>query len=771
MKILLVDDSSEQTHAVSAALERRGFKISHASSVEHAITVLATTPVEAILLDTFLLSDGSGAQSFYRIQASAAGIPIVVFTAENDQALALQFVKDGAQDFLVKGVASDDSVARCLQYAVERNRVEVALRNGEERLKVILENSYDAFISMDSKRLITDWNAQAEKTFGWSKKEVLGQNLSYIIPPHMRRRYVRDIEEFFANHDGNLLKTSKELVARHKNGSEFPVELTIFRVKEDAHYIFCTFVRDITEQKQSNADLEQVIQERTHMLMQSNEELHQFAKITAHDLQEPLRTIQGFARLLAENCNGKLDKDGNEFIEYILDGVQRMQLLIQSVLLHSQIPTDATPNSVADCNSVLDEVLNNLSATLTETSTNLEVGVLPSVAVERTQVLQLFQNLISNSIKYRSEISPQISISAEASANEWLFSFSDNGIGIDPKYAANIFDMFSRLNNKTKYPGTGIGLAICKKIVASHGGNIWVDSKLGQGSIFLFTLPAIKKGRKNKMTGAIEILLVEDTPSDIRLTQEALKHATFKHNLSIKNDGVEALDYLNEIKNSPGGRLPDIILLDLNMPRMNGHEVLAEISKDKSLKEIPVVLLTVSEREEDIMDALHSKMNYYIAKPVTGEKLSTLINAIHDLQHKEQAHDKVHTNDEVQIRMVLAGNPHTSSVALKKLAEDPNERVRSRVAENASLPLELFRSLVMDPSIEVRSSIGENPNAPEEIFELLTKDASDDVRLALSVNSILPLHLLKVLADDDNMYVASNAQKTLKTLEESAAKK
>ncbi len=144
MKILLVDDSSEQTHAVSAALGLRGFKISHASSVEQAMTILATMPVEAILLDTFLLSDGSGAQSFYRIQASAAGIPIVVFTAENDQELALQFVKDGAQDFLVKGVASDDSVARCLQYAVERNRVEVALRNGEERLKVILENSYDA---------------------------------------------------------------------------------------------------------------------------------------------------------------------------------------------------------------------------------------------------------------------------------------------------------------------------------------------------------------------------------------------------------------------------------------------------------------------------------------------------------------------------------------------------------------------------------------------------------------------------------------------------
>ncbi|HIN65037.1 MAG TPA: PAS domain S-box protein, partial [Candidatus Obscuribacterales bacterium] len=117
---------------------------------------------------------------------------------------------------------------------MERNRVEVALRNGEERLKVILENSYDAFISMDAKRLITDWNRQAEKTFGWSKTEALGQKLSFIVPQHLRRQYLRDIEEFFSTNDGHLLKTSKELVARHKNGTEFPIELTIFRVKEDA---------------------------------------------------------------------------------------------------------------------------------------------------------------------------------------------------------------------------------------------------------------------------------------------------------------------------------------------------------------------------------------------------------------------------------------------------------------------------------------------------------------------------------------------------------
>ncbi|PZM84373.1 MAG: hypothetical protein DKT66_06975 [Candidatus Melainabacteria bacterium] len=765
MNILIVESHLEEARALCAMLQPYGLEVTTAATVEEGLIALAKTRVDAILLNVFTENIRCGVESFYRIQSNALGIPIVVFTTDADHELALKFVRDGAQDCLLKDVASDDSIVRCLQYAVERNRNQVALRNGEERLRVILENSYDAFISMDAKRLITDWNAQAEKTFGWNKKEALGQNLSFIIPQHLRRRYLRDIEAFFANHEGNLLKIGRELIATHKDGKEFPIELMMFRVKEDAHFVFCTFVRDISEQKRSSQALEALIEERTQKLLIRNEELHQFAKIAAHDLQEPLRTIQGFAQLLGDNCSEKLDDDGREFIDYIMDGVKRMQVLIKSVLAHSQIPTDAIQDADSDCNLILDEVMQNLSASFAESCANIEVGTLPNVAVERTQVIQLFQNLLSNSIKYRGVEPLQISIRAESSANKWLFSIEDNGIGIDPKYSDEVFNMFSRLNGKVKYPGAGVGLAICKKIVTTHGGNIWVDSKLGQGAIFLFTLPATNKARNRKMKklNSIEILLVEDTPSDVRLTQEALKHSNFQYSLIVKSDGVEALEYLKEIKNS-GSKLPDIMLLDLNMPRMNGHEVLTELSKDTTLKEIPVVLLTVSERQEDILDALRSKMNYYIAKPVTGEKLSTLINAIHELQKSESAENKPRSNEELHIRLVLAGNPHTSEVALKKLSDDPSERVRSRVAENANLPLEIFLKLVTDSSIDVRTSIGENPNAPDEILELLSKDSSDDVRLALSTNSAIPLHLLTVLSEDDNMFVASSAKRTLESI-------
>jgi PAS domain S-box-containing protein len=391
---------------------------------------------------------------------------------------------------LIKGVAGDDSVVRCLRYAIERNKVELALRFSEKRLRVILENSYDAFISMDSKWRIKDWNAQAEHTFGWRRDQVLGRTLALTVPAHLRKRYSRDVEQFFRDNPNKLCRMSNEVMAVHSDGHEFPIEISIFKITEDSDFTYCAFVRDITERKHMNELLERRVQERTAELTQTNEELGQFAKIASHDLQEPLRAVQGFANLLAESTSGKLGTDEQEFIDFILDGTSRMQALIQSVLLHSSIKREEV-DVTTDCNSVVEEVLANLDASIKENGATLEVDSLPEVAVERSQLIQLFQNLLSNAIKYRGEQSPKIWIRAERSVNDWLFFVRDNGIGIEPQYAEKIFDMFARLHGKTQYSGTGMGLAICKKIVTSHGGNIWVESEPGQGCIFLFTLPAV----------------------------------------------------------------------------------------------------------------------------------------------------------------------------------------------------------------------------------------------------------------------------------------
>lgn len=258
------------------------------------------------------------------------------------------------------------------------------------------------------------------------------------------------------------------------------------------------------------------------------------------------------------------------------------------------------------------------------------------------------------------------------------------------------------------------------------------------------------------MNEKIEILLVEDTPSDIRLTEEALKRSDLTYNLAVVNDGVEAMDYLNKAK---GAKLPDVVLLDLNMPRKNGHEVLNEIQADKELKRIPIVLLTVSQRDEDVMEALRLKMNYYLAKPVTSQTLSVLLKSIHELHAKETVADG--SDEEIHVRIVLAGNPHTSAMVLAKLAEDSSERVRSRVAENANVPASVLKTLVDDKSVEVRMSAAENPNLPEDLFKKLAEDPNEDVRLGLSGNRKVPVDVLKILAQDENVYVSATANKTL----------
>jgi CheY-like chemotaxis protein len=409
----------------------------------------------------------------------------------------------------------------------------------------------------------------------------------------------------------------------------------------------------------------------------------------------------------------------------------------------------------------MEEVLADLSASIRDTSASFEVDQLPDVAVERSQLVQLFQNLVSNALKYRGSEPPQIALRVEKNVNQWLFSLSDNGIGIDSTYANKIFDMFARLHGKGQYPGTGMGLAICKRIVTSHGGTIWVESEVGQGSIFLFTLPAVAKPRRTKMKERIDILLVEDTPSDVRLTQEALKRSDVNYEMVVVNDGVEAMDYLNQLKQRADKELPGIILLDLNMPKKNGHAVLEEIKNDPALRKIPVVLLTVSEDEEDVQEALRSKMNYYIAKPVTAQKLSILIKAIHELQTEPSDESVARTDEETHVRLVLAGNPHTSPMALTRLADDPNERVRSRVAENPHVPEPILVKLAKDASAEVRLSVCENLNTPLSILEMLARDPSEDVRHGLSGNPRVPAHILKNLAVDENIYVSSSAHRTI----------
>lgn len=224
-------------------------------------------------------------------------------------------------------------------------------------------------------------------------------------------------------------------------------------------------------------------------LARSNQDLEQFAYAASHDLQEPLRMVATYTQLLAERYKGKLDSDADKYIHYAVDGALRMQKLVQDLLAFSRVGRHGIALESTDCNTVLELSLSNLNAAIQESGAVIRHGPLPVVMADSSQLVQVFQNLIGNAIKFRGSEAPSIQVNAEATANEWIFSVTDNGIGIPPEQTENVFVIFRRLHTHAEYPGNGIGLSVCKKIVERHGGRIWVKSEPGRGSNFQFTLP------------------------------------------------------------------------------------------------------------------------------------------------------------------------------------------------------------------------------------------------------------------------------------------
>jgi light-regulated signal transduction histidine kinase (bacteriophytochrome) len=244
------------------------------------------------------------------------------------------------------------------------------------------------------------------------------------------------------------------------------------------------------EVERLNAELERRVQERTAELQRSNQDLQRFTSVVSHDLQEPLRMVKNYIQLLAERYRGHLDAQADEFIGYAVDGATRMQQLILDLLEYTRVQSQGKELQAINCEAVLGGVLGNLRAAIMEKAVVVTHDRLPLVVGDASQLAQVFQNLLSNALKFRGPEAPRIHVSAERKGSEWEFAVRDNGIGLDPVHAQRIFVIFQRLHTAREYPGTGIGLAICQRIVERHGGRIWVESTPGQGATFFFTLPA-----------------------------------------------------------------------------------------------------------------------------------------------------------------------------------------------------------------------------------------------------------------------------------------
>ena len=243
--------------------------------------------------------------------------------------------------------------------------------------------------------------------------------------------------------------------------------------------------RDVSERKRAEETLRQTAEE----LARSNKDLQQFASVASHDLQEPLRTVRGFVQLLQQKYADRLDAEADQFIGFAVDGVKRMDTLIQDLLTYARVGSRRLERAPTDAAAALQHAMDNLSTSIQETAAEITCGELPTVRADGTQLVQLFQNLIGNALKFRGAAPPKIHVDASRQEDHWLFSVCDNGIGITPDFRDRIFLIFERLHTRTRYPGTGIGLPICKRIVDRHGGRIWVESEPGQGATFRFTLP------------------------------------------------------------------------------------------------------------------------------------------------------------------------------------------------------------------------------------------------------------------------------------------
>ncbi|MEO8484048.1 MAG: PAS domain S-box protein [Acidobacteriota bacterium] len=361
-----------------------------------------------------------------------------------------------------------------------RKVAEDSLRDSEARFRAVAETAVEGVISVDEAGVIHYWNPGAERIFGRAALAAIGQPLATTLPDPLLA------SSKLPTADG-AIGTTFETIGRRQDGSECPLELSLSSwTNAKGLRFFIAIVRDITERKAA----ERAIEAKADELARSNQELEQFAYVASHDLQEPLRMVSNYTQLLARRYHDRLDADGLEFIDFAVDGAKRMQDLIHDLLSYARVGTRGKEFRAVATEQIVADAMANLSGAIDEASAEVVVDPLPTLICDASQMVQVFQNLIANAVKFRRPgTRPSVRISASRGGHAWTIEVADNGIGIEAKYFDRIFQMFQRLHGRGDYPGTGIGLALCKKIIERHGGRIRVESTPGTGTTFSFTIP------------------------------------------------------------------------------------------------------------------------------------------------------------------------------------------------------------------------------------------------------------------------------------------
>jgi PAS domain S-box-containing protein len=376
------------------------------------------------------------------------------------------------------------------------------LDESERYSRLILETVPEAIIVVDDKGRIIRANQHIELVFGYTNDEIVGQNVELLIPDRFHSHHEQLRNDFMSQRATKRMMGSADsnLSGVRKDGVEIRVEVGLGSTQLDGKPVVIASVQDVTKRK----EMEQAIRDSASELKRSNKELEQFAYVASHDLQEPLRMVGSYMMLLERRYRDQLDDEAREFIDYAVDGTKRMQLLINDLLDFSRIGRKEMQFRPVDLNDVMKEILHDLQLKIQEEQASVEVGSLATVAGDHGQIRQVLQNLVNNALKFHGEQAPRIEVTVRPYNRDtdvvpehvnlehgWWVSVKDNGVGFKPEYAEQIFEIFKRLHNREQFDGTGIGLAICRKIIERHGGHVLAESTPGQGSAFHVLLPAV----------------------------------------------------------------------------------------------------------------------------------------------------------------------------------------------------------------------------------------------------------------------------------------
>jgi signal transduction histidine kinase len=477
--IMIIEDEAIIAKDIENILNNYGYSISGIfSKAEEALSSLKTKKPDLILMDVVLKGDLDGIEAAKIIKRDF-NIPVIFITAYADDITISRIKKLNAYGYFLKPF-EEKEIQAWIETTLEKFTIEQELKRNERIAVSIINNLEEAFITIDETGCIRLMNESAEKLSGINLIEAKGKKLSVIVKSS---ELENEIKTFHNLSPASEISFKKISAVNYINKPLIILYKIIPFSENNSHEGFTILF------KNEDSGLHNELERLTVKLNESNRELEKFAYIASHDLQEPLRMVASYVQLLEKRYKGKLDKQAGEFIDYAVEGVNRMRKLIDDLLLYSRISSKKLKSEKIDCNEIISGILPEIKRVYSISNHSVKFSNLPAIKADRIQMEQLFYHLIENSVKFNEQKEPVVEITSQIQNNKVVFSVCDNGIGIEKQYIERIFEPFQKLHHHKEYTGSGIGLTICKKITELHGGRISVESEPGNGTVFRIELP------------------------------------------------------------------------------------------------------------------------------------------------------------------------------------------------------------------------------------------------------------------------------------------